>query len=125
MLIAGVLKFDEFGRVMLSSLPAEHFNGGTPVAADGTLAGAFDEEAQVFLGAIGYREDRITNTNNPLLPPEDPLPNWDGQLADCNGMPAYWYAGLPLTADGRLSVNPGEPPEAGAYDQGFDQQAYD
>ena len=125
MLTAGVLKFDEFGRILVSSAFPENFNGGTPIAADGTLAAALDVEPEVFLGAIGYLQlGRITNSVSPLLPPEGPLTNGDGQLAVDTGMPAYWYAGLPFTVAGRLSINPGIVPDEGAFDQGFDQQAF-
>ena len=126
MLTAGMLKFDEYGRIVISGAPAVAFNGGTPVAADGSLASAVDTAPDVYLGAIGYTaDDRITDSANPLLPPEGPMTNGDGQLAVDTSLPAYWYAGLLFTAAGRLSVSLGAPPEVSAFDNGYDQQAYD
>lgn len=126
MLIAGILKFDAQGRIVIGTGESVDFNGGTPIAADGTLASAVDVAPETFLAGIGYLGDRITNSNNPLLPPEGPVTNGDGQLAVDTGLPAYWYAGLPFTAGGRLSVSPGgPPPDLGEFDLGFDQQAFD
>jgi hypothetical protein len=123
MLIAGVLKFDEQGRIILSAGPAIDFNGGTPIAADGGLATLADGEPDVFLGGIGYMAPgAITDNANPLIPGGGVFRNGLGQIRISFDPPAYYYAGLPLTADGHLSVSGGVPPpvDLGAYDSGFD-----
>ena len=90
MLTAGMLKFDEYGRVVISGAPAVALNGGTPLAADGSPASAVDTAPDAYLGAIGYTDDdRITNSANPLLPPEAPFTNGDGQLAVDTSLPAF------------------------------------
>lgn len=122
MLIAGVLKFDPQGRIIASALPPVDFNGGTPIAADGGLAAAPGADPDVLLAAIGYLNNgAITDSDNPLVGHGGPLTNPSGQLRISNGLPAYYYAGLPLTADGFLAISPGAPPpDIGAFDDGFD-----
>jgi len=108
MLTAGVLKFDLQGRILLSSKPAVNFNGGTPIAADGGLAVAAGATPQRFLAAIGYLDSgAITDSTNPLvLPGPGVATNTLGQIRISTALPAYWYAGLPLTAEGYLSTSP-------------------
>jgi len=123
MLIAGVLKFDPEGRIILSSGPAVDFNGGTPIGADGGLAAAAGFDPDVHLGGIGYLDDgQITDSDNPLVGPTGPVTNGLGQIRISTGLPAMWYAGLPLTAEGFLAVSPGviPPPDLGAFDDSFD-----
>lgn len=122
MLTAGTLRFDPQGRIIVSDDPVVHFNGGTPVTADGSLAAATGGTPELYYAAIGYLEDgRITDSTNPLVAVGGPLTNRDGQIRISNALPAYWYAGLPLTADGHLSVSPGIlPPDLGAFDDSFD-----
>lgn len=124
MLTAGMLKFDPQGRVIISALPPVQFNGGTPIAADGSLSTDAGGLPNLYLAAIGYLTDgRLTDSNNPLTPRGGPLTNNQGQIRISNGLPAIWYAGLPLTAEGFLSVSDGIIPPVigpGAFDQGFD-----
>jgi hypothetical protein len=124
MLIAGVLKFDPQGRIIISTSPPVNFNGGTPVAADGGLSTLAGGDAQVFVAAIGYTEEgKITDSDNPLVPGAGPLTNDQGQIRISFGLPAMYYAGLPLTAEGFLAISDGIVPPVigpGAYDQGFD-----
>jgi hypothetical protein len=128
MLIAGVLKFDPQGRIILSAGPPLDFNGGTPVGADGGLAAAAGAAPDVLLAAIGYLNDgSITDSDNPLVPQGGPISNEQGSLRISHDLPVYWYAGLPLTAGGFLSISDGIVPPVigpGAYDQGFNN-AYD
>jgi len=121
-LVAGVLKLDPQGRVILSTLPPLYFNGGTPIAADGGLSSLAGGTPDVYLGGIGYTAPaKLTDSNNPLIAPGGPVTNRDGQLRISTAPPTQWYAGLPLTAEGFLSVSDGGPPPEGpgAYDQGF------
>jgi hypothetical protein len=106
MLTAGVLLFDELGRIRTALPPANDFNGGTPTVGNGFLATEPNGEPQVFLGGIGYRENgNVVDTDSPL-DPEGVLTNRRGQIRASNGTPSYWYAGLPFTADGQLSTAP-------------------
>ena len=108
MLTAGVLKFDLQGRILLSSKPPVNFNGGTPTAADGGLAVAAGATPQLFLAAIGYLNNgALTDSNNPLVPQGPGVAtNTLGQVRISTDPPVYWYAGLPLTAQGFLSTSP-------------------
>jgi hypothetical protein len=121
-LTSGVLKFDAEGRVILSASSPVAFNGGTPIAVDGGLASEPGATADVFIAGIGYTTDeKLTDSDSPLLPQEGPLTNRDGQLRISSDPPVVWYAGLPLTAEGFLSVAPIGPPVIGpgAFDQSF------
>jgi hypothetical protein len=124
MLIAGVLKFDSQGRIILSAGPPVDFNGGTPVGADGGLAAAAGSSPDLLLAGIGYLDNgAITDSDNPLVGPAGPVTNELGQIRISFDPPAYWYAGLPLTAEGFLSISDGIIPPVigpGAFDQGFD-----
>lgn len=128
MLTAGVLKLDAQGRIIISAGPPVDFNGGTPIAADGGLATDAGGTADLFLAAIGYTNvGRLTDSNNPLIGPGGPITNENGSLRVSFDPPAMYYAGLPLTADGHLSISDGIIPPVigpGAFDQGFDN-AYD
>jgi hypothetical protein len=122
MLISGVLKFDPEGRIIASSDPPVDFNGGTPIAADGGLAAAGGAAAEIYFAAIGYLNDgTLTDSTSPLLGP-GPITNSDGQIRISNALPAFYYAGLPITADGRLAISPGSGPpvDPGEFDFGFD-----
>ena len=117
-----LLKFDAEGRVILSLEDTIDFNGGTPVAADGGLAGAPDGTPDTFLGGIGYlNSGNLTDSSSPLLPPGGILTGNNGQVRVSTALPTHWYAGLPMTADGRLAVSPGitPPVDLGAFDQAF------
>jgi hypothetical protein len=123
MLISGVLKFDPQGRIIVSTdFPAD-FNGGTPIAADGSLSVAVGATPDVHLAAIGYLNlGRLTDSDNPLTPHTAPITNDQGQVRVSFGLPAFYYAGLPLTAEGFLSISGGDPPvDIGEFDFGFDQ----
>jgi hypothetical protein len=123
MLIAGVLRFDAQGRIIISAGPPVDFNGGTPIAADGGLAADSVGLPNIFLAAIGYTaEGRLTDDANPLVAPGGPITNENGSVRISTDPPALWYAGLPLTAEGFLSISDGIDPVIGpgAYDQGFD-----
>ena len=124
MLIAGVLKFDPQGRIILSAGPPVDFNGGTPIGADGGLAAAAGSDPALYFASIGYLDDgSITDSDNPLVPGVGPLTNGLGQIRISTDPPVYWYAGLPLTAEGFLSISDGIIPPVvgpGAFDQGFD-----
>jgi hypothetical protein len=123
MLTAGVLKFDAEGRIILSADLPIAFNGGTPIAADGGLSTAAGITPEIFLAAIGYLEaGSITDSTNPLVPATGPITDETGAIRISNDLPHHWYAGLPLTAGGFLSVSGGSPPpvDLGAYDHGFD-----
>lgn len=108
MLIAGVLKFDLQGRIILGTGPALNFNGGTPITASGGLAAVAGANPQLHFAAIGYLADgRITDSTSPLVTPGGGVvTNELGQIRISNDLPVYWYAGLPLTAQGYLSVSP-------------------
>jgi len=123
MLISGVLKFDDLGRIILSAGPPVDFNGGTPIGADGGLAAAAGSDPALYFAAIGYLDNgAITDSDNPLVPQVGPLTNDSGQIRISFGPPVYWYAGLPLTAEGFLSISGGDPPvDIGEFDFGFDQ----
>lgn len=121
MLVAGVLKFDAQGRIIVSGAPPVTFNGGTPIAADGSLAAAIDVVPHVFIGGIGYtHRGRICNSSSPLIPPGGVLTNELGQLAVDTSPPVLSYAGLPITAAGRLSVSSVAPSTTG-FDDGFSE----
>jgi hypothetical protein len=124
MLIAGVLKFDPQGRIILSAGPPIDFNGGTPIGADGGLAAAVEgADPNLYFAAIGYLDNgAITDSDNPLVPGHGVLTNDQGQVRISHDLPVYWYAGLPLTAEGFLSISDGIIPPVigpGAFDQGF------
>jgi hypothetical protein len=123
MLTAGVLKFDDLGRIILSAEAPIYFNGGTPIAADGGLSALTEGLVGAYLAAIGYTEPgQITDSSNPLVPAAGPVTNDQGQIRISTDLPHHWYAGLPLTVDGFLSTSGGAPPpvDLGAYDHGFD-----
>jgi hypothetical protein len=124
MLVSGVLKFDDLGRIILSGGPPLDFNGGTPIGADGGLVAAAGADPDLYFAAIGYLDDgSLTDSSNPLVPQSGPLTNDKGQVRISFDVPVYWYAGLPLTADGFLSISDGVVPPVigpGAFDQGFD-----
>jgi hypothetical protein len=124
MLTAGVLRFDPQGRIIISAGPPVDFNGGTPIAADGGLSTAAGGVPDVFIAAIGYTNvGRLTDSDNPLTPHTAPITNELGQIRISFGLPAMYYAGLPLTAEGFLSISDGIIPPVigpGAFDQGFD-----
>jgi len=123
MLIAGVLKFDPQGRIILSAGPPVDFNGGTPIGADGGLSAAGGADPALYFASIGYLDDgSITDSDNPLVPQGGLLTNELGQIRISFDLPVYWYAGLPLTAEGFLSISDGIVPPVigpGAFDQGF------
>lgn len=122
MLIAGVLKFDAQGRIILSAGPPVDFNGGTPIGADGGLAAAGGADPALYFAAIGYLDNgAITDSDNPLVPQGGLLTNELGQVRISFDLPVLWYAGLPLTAEGFLSISDGIAPVIGpgAFDQGF------
>ncbi len=78
--------------------------GGTPTAHGGLLSADRDIDPAVYLAGLGYGpQSRLTDTANPLNP-IGPFSNDKGQVRVAGGPPAYWYAGLPFTADGMLSV---------------------
>lgn len=116
-----MLQFDSQGRIIISTAPPVYFNGGTPIAADGSLAADAGGLPNIFVAAIGYIEDgRITDSTNPLVAQGGPLTNRDGQIRISTDPPVLWYAGLPLTIDGFLSVSSAGPePGPGGFDQGF------
>jgi len=123
MLIAGVLKFDPEGRIILSANPVHDFNGGTPIAEDGGLATSAGANPQIHLAAIGYLNDgRVTDSDNPLTPRGGPITGGLGQIRISTGLPVMWYAGLPLTAERFLAVHPTgpHPVDHGAFDTGYD-----
>jgi len=124
MLISGVLKFDDLGRIILSAGPPIDFNGGTPIGADGGLSAAGGAEPNLYFASIGYLDNgAITDSDNPLVPQGGLLTNDKGQVRISFDLPVYWYAGLPLTAEGFLSISDGVVPPVigpGAFDQGFD-----
>jgi len=118
-----LLKFDPEGRVILTTAEAVYFNGGTPIALDGGLAGTGGALPDAFLGGIGYTNiERLTDSDNPLVPGEGPLTNRDGQVRISTDLPTHWYAGLPITAEGFLAVSPGvvPPVDLGAFNNSFD-----
>jgi hypothetical protein len=123
MLIAGVLKFDPQGRIILSAGPPVDFNGGTPIGLDGGLSAAAGSDPTLYFASIGYLDDgSITDSDNPLVPANGVLTNDLGQVRISFDLPVYWYAGLPLTAEGFLSISDGIVPPVigpGAFDQGF------
>ena len=123
MLIAGVLKFDPQGRIILSAGPPVDSNGGTPVGADGGLSAAAGSDPALYFASIGYLDDgSITDSDSPLVAAGGPLTNALGQIRISFDLPVYWYAGLPLTAEGFLSISDGVVPPVigpGAFDLGF------
>lgn len=122
MITAGMLKFDPEGRVILSTSDPVTYGGGTPIAADGGLSAALDVVPDVFNNALGYfNNGKLTNSNNPLIPGAGVLSNRLGQVRISTELPAFWYAGLPLTVDGHLAISPGvvPPPDEGAFSNAF------
>jgi hypothetical protein len=118
-----LLKFDPQGRVILSLEDTLQFNGGTPIAADGGLSSAPGGEPDAHLGGIGYLNvGNLTDSNNPLLPPSGGvLTSNNGSVRVSTELPTHWYAGLPMTAEGKLSISPGviPPPDTGEFDDSF------
>jgi hypothetical protein len=118
MLTAGVLLFDDLGRIRITSDPPTDFNGGTPTAHGGLLA-ASAIEPTVYFAALGYGpQSRLTNTTSPLNP-QGPLTNREGQIRVSSDPPHHWYAGLPFTVDDMLSVAAAVTPSAYAFDNAF------
>jgi len=123
MLVAGLLKFDPEGRVILSTELPVDFNGGTPIAADGGLSSEPGGLPDNFLGGIGYTSPgQLTDSDNPLIVGEGPVTDPTGSLRVSNNLPVFWYAGLPLDGEGRLCISPGivPPVDLGEFDFGFD-----
>lgn len=121
MLTAGVLTFDAEGRILCTLDPPDHFNGGTPML--GGLLCISANAPEVYLGGFAYTavdfvcsSQQATDTN-----PNDPMTNPEGALKYSTNLPAYWYAGLPFTAEGLLSLVLESPPpvDEGAYSIAF------
>lgn len=124
MLVAGVLKFDPLGRIRLSIAgePIHDFNGGTPIDINGLLGTTPGGTPQVFNAAIGYENaEFICDSNNPLTPDDGPITDPGGAIRVSTDLPAYYYAGLPITADGFLSTDGGisPPPVTSGFNSGF------
>jgi hypothetical protein len=121
MLIAGILQFDDQGRILVALPPSVDFNGGTPTTLEGFLAVDTDADPDVFLAGIGYMDNgNVVDTDTALDPGSGPLTNQRGQIRAGSGAPAYWYAGLPFTIDGHLSIAQANPPvDTGAFSNAF------
>jgi len=119
MLTAGILLFDDQGRIRTTQDAPTDFNGGTPTAHGGLLSSDRDVDPFVYLAGLGYGpQSRLTDTASPLNP-IGPFVNDKGQVRVSGDPPAYWYAGLPFTADGMLSVVDDVAPMEFAFSSAF------
>jgi len=100
---AGVLSYDAQGRVLTTLTQMGRFNGGTPVV-DGKLCITLSEP-EVYLGGLSYLNDGSVCYEQDLNT-DGGIANGRGQLRSSTEPPAFWYCGLPVTADGRLSIAP-------------------
>lgn len=124
MLNANMLRYTVEGRVLVdpTSTP-DHFNGGTPCLNDGTLCGSPDDPDQ-YVGGLGYVDSGAICARDAF-----PDGNNDGGLArtgvgslalDLDGPIVGYYAGLPVTEDGRLACElTVVPPPITGFSDGF------
>jgi hypothetical protein len=130
-LIAGVMKLDAAGRVIVAidGVPTA-FNGGTPVTASGAVAMA-SGAPETFLGSLGYVSDGAICARQVV--PADPSGQGGfardsaGGLAIAVSEPiAAYIAGIPVVADGRVAVSlEGPPPvNTSGFDAGYESSAF-
>jgi hypothetical protein len=118
-----LLTFDENGHVRctLEEAPAD-FNGGTPIF-QGLLC-LTEAPPEFYLGGLTYVANGAASATQDLNPANDnPLMASNGRLSFSpfvTGIAWYW-CGLPFTADGRLAVSFGlvPPPASFAFNNGF------
>lgn len=128
MITAGILRFSPEGRVVCTGEGAPvAFSGGVPVDATGALC-ISPSTPDIFLGGLGYRTStRLCAGINPLAPNNNQPLGRDsvGGLALAETEPiAFYYAGIPLVADGRVAVFLETPIFISAFSLGYDQNAY-
>jgi hypothetical protein len=127
MLNAGVLSFDEFGRVKTTeTIIALRFNGGTPICHGLLAVSALDPVT--YNSGLAYTADGAACSEQPInATAGGNLFNTRGLVRSSTGMPAYWHAGLPFTADGKLSVISGDiapPVEEHEFDRSSFSKAF-
>ena len=105
MLTAGVLTYDGQGRVRTTLQPPTEFNGGTPTR-NGLLCIAQAGAITAFGAGLGYVASGAIRVVAGGGPGVNPLGNDLGQVRVGVGPAAFWYAGLPFTAAGRVAVAP-------------------
>ena len=105
MINAGVLKFDAQGRILTTNAnPGPHFNGGTPVV-NGMLC-VLNGPAVYYNGGFGYGiRGRVCATQSGANP-QGPIVNGLGRVRGTTDPPAFYYAGLPMAANGLLCLAP-------------------
>jgi hypothetical protein len=103
---AGVLRYDALGRVLTTTAnPGPHFNGGTPIL-NGYLC-ITPGPPIYYNGGFGYGIRGRVGETQAILPAFDaPFQNDQGEILGTTDPPAYYYAGLPLSAAGRLCLAP-------------------
>lgn len=128
MLIAGVMRFNAEGRVLISvGNPVVGFNGGTPVDEDGFVVTSVPPP-DAYLGGLGYLEsdDICARSSLPAFFSGPFAMDSAGALALALTEPiSHYVAGIPFVADGRVAVAFSGPPDFHAFDSGFNQQAFD
>lgn len=128
MINAGVMRFSPNGRVVVSdSTPPVVFSGGVPLDAAGAVC-ISPTAPDLYLAGLGYRTStRLCAGVSPLIsgPPSPLGRDAVGGLALADTGPiAYYYAGIPLVADGRVAVFFDSPPLVSEFSLAFDQNAY-
>jgi hypothetical protein len=116
-----LLTFDSLGRIRctLEAVDAAHFNGGTPVK-DGLLClSLLDPEN--YLGGFGFKSANVCSEQAINPDGNGPIVGRNGQARISDNNPAFWYCGLPFTANSVLSaVIEGLPPvDTGAYNTAY------
>jgi len=112
MLNAGVLSFDEYGRVKTTGEAPAFFNGGTPTHNGKLCIG--EVEPVSFNGGFAFGTEGRACVDQDINAESGGglVNNLKGAARSSSDMPAYWHAGLPFTAAGQLSVRPLEPETA-------------
>ena len=124
MITAGCLSYNAEGRVLVSvGVPVINFNGGTPIAADGSVVVA-EADPDVFLIGLGYKADGTICARD-----TSSISGYGGGLARdsvgglalaLTGPITDYTAGIPLVDDGRVAVAfTGVPPAFDGYTNGF------
>ena len=124
MITAGCLNFSPEGRVLVDVVnPPVTFSGGTPIAETGGVA-VSGADPEVYLSGLGYMAEGAVCARQGSVSGYDGgfARTGVGSLALATTEPiAYYQAGVPLVADGRVAVkiiNP--PPGLRAFSDGYD-----
>ena len=119
MIVAGQLKFDQNGRVLVvEAAPVSPPGSLTPVDKDGNACFENNLNPPFFNDEIGYGLDgRLCVQTSP--PVRGRLEK-GLRIEETAPIQSYWN-GLPFTADGRLAVTKvGTPSQSSGFDTGFD-----